>query len=484
MVEHAFVLADFGSTFTKVAAVEAGTGRLIARADHPTTVQNDVMIGYRSALEAIAPALGDTNVATLACSSAGGGLKVAVVGLERDITTEAARRVALNSGGRIVATVSGEINADSTSELRSSRADVALIVGGTDGGNRDALLERACAVVATLPHAAAVVAGNAGSSLEAATILEQAGISTKVVANVLPRIGELVAGPARDAIRDAFITHVIGGKKLSSDPAFLDMVLMPTPDAVLQAVELLAGALTEAGSNRPVIVVDVGGATTDVYSVTPGSPESADRGFVPVPTLPARRTVEADVGVRWSAPGIVDAAAALGILSDEDTIRLGRAADGRCIDVSMLPVSEEELALDAELAALAVTVAILRHAGTQEMLLERGGMELHREGPDLRGPALLVLTGGVFRFQGPEMVEKLTMATFDSFDRRHHLLPSDLDIVTDSEYLLATCGLLTSRDGNAALGLLRSALPGLFTTIDTHKTLDPQIERRPRSGPE
>ena len=94
MVERAFVLADFGSTFTKVAAVEAGTGRLIARADHPTTVQNDVMTGYRSALETIASALGNadvTTLATLACSSAGGGLKVAVVGLERDITTEAAR---------------------------------------------------------------------------------------------------------------------------------------------------------------------------------------------------------------------------------------------------------------------------------------------------------------------------------------------------------------------------------------------------------
>ena len=310
-------------------------------------------------------------------------------------------------------------------------------------------------------------------------ILEQAGISTKVVANVLPRIGELVAGPARDAIRDAFITHVIGGKKLSTDPMFLDMVLMPTPDAVLRAVELLAGALGDAGSNRPVIVVDVGGATTDVYSVTPGSTESADRGFVPVPTLPARRTVEADVGVRWSATGIVDAAAELGILSDEDVVRLGWAADRRSLDVSMLPVSEEELALDAELAALAVTVAILRHAGTQEMLLEHGGMELRREGPDLRGPALLVLTGGVFRFQGPEMVEKLTMATFDSFDRRHHMLPSDLDIVTDSEYLLATCGLLALRDSSAALGLLRSALPGLFGTPDTQIRTTNNVARHP-----
>jgi hypothetical protein len=528
MVERAFVLADFGSTFTKLSAVEAGSGRLIARSDHPTTVSDDVMVGFRSAFEVLAPFLdkslnaaggsasgsanasasgaGDADsrhagapvkVETLACSSAGGGLRVAVIGLERDITTEAARRVALNSGGRIVATVSGAINADSTQLLRSSAADVALIVGGTDGGNRDALLERACAVVATLPHAAAVVAGNTSSSAEAASILERAGIETTVVANVLPRIGELVPGPARDAIRDAFISHVIGGKKLSADPAFLDMVIMPTPDAVLRAVELLAAALHQLGSTRPVIVADVGGATTDIYSVASASTEGGDRGFAPVPTLRARRTVEADMGVRWSAPGIVEAAASLGLITEHDERRLAPAAARRSADVWMIPDSgrldsghpdsgrpdsghadsghpdsghadsghpdsDQEGAIDGELAALAVTVALFRHAGTQEMTLARGGMELQREGPDLRGDALLVLTGGVFRAHGGEKVEKLTTASLDNFDRRRHLLPSELEIVVDSEYLLAACGLLATRDAGAALGLLRGALPALF----------------------
>jgi hypothetical protein len=109
-----------------------------------------------------------------------------------------------------------------------------------------------------------------------------------------------------------------------------------------------------------------------------------------------------------------------------------------------------------------VTVALFRHAGTQQMTLVRGGMELRREGPDLRGPALLVLTGGVFRAHGSEQVEKQTMAALDSFDRRSHLLPSELEVVVDGEYLLAACGLLARRDLGAALGLLRGALPGLF----------------------
>ena len=139
----------------------------------------------------------------------------------------------------------------------------------------------------------------------------------------------------------------------------------------------------------------------------------------------------------------------------------------RAADVWMIPGSDDESAVDesdvdAELAALAVTVALFRHAGTQEMTLERGGMELRREGPDLRGPALLVLTGGVFSANGSEQVEKLTMAALDTFDRSRHLLPSDLEVLVDTKYLLAACGLLASRDRGAALGLLRGALPALF----------------------
>jgi uncharacterized protein (TIGR01319 family) len=392
---------------------------------------------------------------------------VAVIGLERDITTEAARRVALNSGGRIVATVSGELGDAAAETLRASMADIALIVGGTDGGNPGAVVDRARAVAATLPRAAAIVAGNACSAAEAAVILERAGIETTVVANVLPQIGVLVAAPARDAIRTAFIRHVIGGKHLSSESGFSEIVLMPTPDAVLAAVELLAGALQVGNEPRTVIVADVGGATTDLYSAA-GSSHSGDRGFVAVPTLPVRRTVEADIGLRWSAPGIVESAAALGLISTEDEARLRPAASRRAAQPWMLAAGDEDGALDAELAALAVTVALLRHAGEQELMLARDGMEVRRDGPDLRGRALLVLTGGVFRARGGAFVETRTTAALDSFDRRRHLLPSALEVVVDHDYLLAGCGLLATRDRDAAGRLLRSALPALFEVEASH----------------
>lgn len=460
---RAFLLADFGSTFTKLIAVEAGTGRLLARSDHLTTVDSDVMVGYRAALSDLEALLTDDGgVEMLACSSAGGGLRVVVVGLERDITTEAARRVALNSGGRIVAMVSGDVDSDTLETLRASAADIVLIVGGTDGGNASALIEGAQAVAAALPRAAAVVAGNAASADAAAELLERAGIQVSVVANVLPEIGTLVAAPAREAIRAVFIHHVIGGKHLSSESDFLEMVLMPTPDAVLGAVELLAETFGVSLGSRPIIVVDVGGATTDVYSAAGTSSSTSDRGFVPVPTLPTRRTVEADLGLRWSAPGVVDAALDLGLISAEDEARLRPAASRRAAEPSMLPADDEDRAIDAELAAMAVAVALLRHAGVQQLTLERDGMGIRREGPDLRGQALVVLTGGIFRAQGGAFVKTRTTAALKAFDRGRHLLPSTLDIIVDRDYVLAACGLLATRDRNAAKRLLYSALPALF----------------------
>ncbi len=419
------------------------------------------MAGYRTARKELA--LSDevqVGIETLACSSAGGGLRVAVVGLERDITTEAARRVALNSGGRIVATVCGDLSDPGALDtLHTSGADVALVVGGTDGGNATALVEGAAAVAAALPGASAVVAGNADASRAAADVLRTAGIETEVVANLLPEIGTLVAAPARDAIRRAFIRHVIGGRHLSREPEFLGMVMMPTPDAVLAAVELLSELAVGGDEPRPIIVVDVGGATTDVYSTTGAENPTSDRGFVPVPTLPTRRTVEADLGLRWSAPGVVEAARDVGLVSDEDFARLMAEADRRSREPGMLPSDETGLAVDAELASLAVAVSLVRHSGVQQLMIERDGVNVKHEGPDLRGEALVVLTGGVFRAQGGEFVESRTVALLEVFDRRRHLLPSAFDVVVDRDYVLAACGLLVTRDRPAAKNLLHSVLP-------------------------
>src|SRR3954468_9610708 len=139
-VSRHVVCVDVGSTFTKAALVDAEHGALVATAASATTSGTDVMEG----IEACRTELGVTSdVATLACSSAGGGLRLAVVGYERVVTAEAGHRGGLSAGGPGVHVAPGELTPVGVAELRASRPDVVLLVGGTDGGNADVLCHNA-----------------------------------------------------------------------------------------------------------------------------------------------------------------------------------------------------------------------------------------------------------------------------------------------------------------------------------------------------
>ena len=311
-LQEAVVCVDVGSTWTKAALVDTAEGRLLARAQHHTTlpgpVHADVLEGLDACLERLAashPTARDAEVR--ACSSAGGGLRIGVVGNEELVTAEAGRRVALSSGGRVVAVVAGGAGAD-LRPLLDSRPDVVLLVGGTDGGDSEVLL-RCARALAGCPWPV-VVAGNREAGAEVAALLDAAGTSCTTTANVLPRIGVLEPEPARRAIREAFLGHVIGGRELSSGPRFGDLVRGATPDVVLTAVEALADLPARDREQRPgVVVVDVGGATTDVYSVVPlpEEPDAAGLARDVVAATRANRTVEGDLGLRWSSTGTVAA---------------------------------------------------------------------------------------------------------------------------------------------------------------------------------
>src|SRR5262249_4313620 len=150
-------------------------------------------------------------------------------------------------------------------------------------------------------------------------------------------------GPARAVIRRVFLDHVIGGRKLSRSGRFRDLVRAVTPDAVLDGVAALAHALAVADPDAgAVLVVDVGGATPDVCSAVthPGEENLPPRHAVA--ELPERRTVEGDLGVRWSAPGVVAAAAAGGLPADG----LAGPAERRAADPPYLPDDPAEAALD------------------------------------------------------------------------------------------------------------------------------------------
>ncbi|MFF5081383.1 glutamate mutase L [Actinoplanes sp. NPDC000266] len=402
---------DVGSTYTKAALISLSSGRLVRRAEVPTTTASDVLAGLDEAVAAV-DGLGSP---LYVCSSAGGGLRLAVVGYESLVTAEAGHRVGLSAGAQVVHVAAGPLSGPDISGLRASRPDVILLVGGTDGGDGDVLLHNARRLGNARIKVPVVVAGNADVRAEAAALLHGPVI---VASNVLPKIGVLDPGPARAAIRDVFLQHVIGGKRLSKGKRFTSLVRAATPDAVLAGVELLAD-VTGAG----VLVVDVGGATTDVYSalLPDAESESGPRRDV-AGTLWRSRTVEGDLGVAVGAPGTIAAAA---------TEKLARIKDG-----------------DRGLAAAAATIALRRHARGHSS----GPGQPRTGGRDLRDVRLVVGSGGVLRHGGGAYVLDAVL----SDTAGGWAAPSGARTVVDEQYVLAAAGLLANDHPHVAATLVNS----------------------------
>lgn len=414
---------DIGSTWTKGALVSPA-GDLLGTAQHPTTPP-EVLRGIDAVTNALGPA-----ERTLACSSAGGGLRLAVVGQERLISAEAGYRVALSAGAKVVHVSAGPLDGAGIRALRAAAPDVVLLVGGTDGGDRSVLLHNARRIGANRIACPIVLAGNAEARPEALDLL--AGRTVVPTANVLPDVGELAPGPARAAIRDVFLEHVIGGKGLSRGPRFRGLVRAVTPDAVLGGVSRLAAQDREGA----VLVVDVGGATTDVYSAvsTVEGPERA------VALPPDRRTVEGDLGMRWSAPGVVAEAVAEKLIDKAEAAALGEEAAARAADVTWLP---DDPTADLRLAGLAAVLAIRRH-----LRLVEGSL-----GP--QGVGLLVLSGGVFRHaESTEDVERVLRA-----DPVLRPILRNAAATVDRDYVLAPAGLLAEAGHAAAADRLLTSFP-------------------------
>ena len=407
---------DIGSTWTKGALV-AADGTLLGTAQHPTTPP-EVLDG----IAWVTGRLDAQDLPVLACSSAGGGLRLAVVGQERLVSAEAGYRVALSAGAKIVHVVAGQLDGAAIRELRASAPDLVLLAGGTDGGDRSVLLHNAKRIAANRLRPPIVLAGNADARAEAEAMLRETGRTVVATGNVLPDVGELAPGPARAAIRELFLRHVIGGKGLSKGTKFRDLVRAVTPDAVLSGVSRLAAILAarEAGA---VLVVDVGGATTDVYSAVSTVDENAMARTVALPA--DRRTVEGDLGMRWSAPGIVAESQVERLDTEQD---LTDEAQKRAANVDWIPDDDHGHDVDATLAGLAAVLAVRRH-----LRLVDGQL-----GP--KGAGLLVLSGGVFRHATPERLK----AVEDRLRADPVLRPilRNADVVVDTRYVLAPAGLL------------------------------------------
>jgi uncharacterized protein (TIGR01319 family) len=454
------VLADFGSTYTKVTVVDGSDGTLVARGSTLTTVDTDVMDGLGSVLEALAVELHPLSLENvIACSSAGGGLRLGVVGLEDELTAEAGRKAALSAGARVVTVVSGGLSGERLTALLAERPDIVLLTGGTDGGNRSCLLESARVLSDSSLSVPVVVAGNSDAQAEAIEILLSSGHRAVATPNVMPDIGLIDEGPVRTEIRELFVHHVIGGKKLSRGEAFGSLVRMPTPEAVLRATELLARGHGRVKGLGDLAVVDVGGATTDVHSAV-GLRGAMNGGYARsvLPDPPVSRTVEGDLGLRWNATGIVEAARKARLLAPEELQRLHGAAETRAADPAFLPEDSTQAREDVLLASLAAGIALQRHAGELRVTLSPDGATLRRTGKDLRSVGTLVGTGGIFVHAQRHSLREVLTPSYLLAPGRTYLLPVRPRVVVDREYVMAAAGLLVSDHPAAAAALLEEHL--------------------------
>ncbi len=458
------ILIDIGSTFTKVSAVDLETARFLGRFQAPTTPAN-VNDGLQEALAGLGDQLAKVGISgtaverarKLACSSAAGGLQMVAIGLVTDLTAEAARQAALGAGARVLKTYAYELTDADRDEIAQLQPDIILLAGGTDGGNHTTIIHNA-QVLATLDlNVPVVIAGNRSVAPEVAGYLKNS-FNTYITANVMPEIGRLDVEPARQVIRQVFMDTIVQAKGLAKAEELIEGIFMPTPAAVLRAGTLLSKGAPGLAGWGDLLIVDVGGATTDVHSLGMGHPSRSGTVMRGLPEPFAKRTVEGDLGVRVSALPLVEAVGAEVIAShlgwDPEEVR--GAAAKITANQDYLPQTSEDVEFDQALGYFAAKTAVGRHAGRLSEVYTPTGAVWIQEGKDLSQFRAVIATGGVF-INSSAPAAMLEGAARDNSDPLA-LKPVDPVYYLDGDYLLAAAGLLAEDYGQAAFRLMEHSL--------------------------
>jgi len=444
--DELIVLGDLGSTFTKVACVTR-QGLLLSRSVSKTMRQS-LARGFTRAREQVLrnvlpPGLPATEVTAIACSSAAGGLRLCVVGKEATLTVQAGRQAASTAGARITSCyATAELLTETAAGFAAAAPDIVLLTGGANQGDKNSIIASAGAICRLAPDLPIIVAGNEEAYPQLQRMLSGRGM-VQFVPNVMPQVGTLDAGPAQEAIRSMFAEHVMGRGRYLSASVLSGVVRMPTPSAVLAG----ACALSDLGDRYPPlrnpVVVDVGGATTDVHAVLDGA---------------ATRTVEGDLGLRENADALLGAGCGLGLVSAGDD-SLDHAVAHRREHRDYIAGDSAETEIDRRLAGLACTIALERHAGRFRVLTEPDGGVVTKTGHDLRRATSIIATGGIF--QHAAHPERIVSAALQTARARRALVSASLTVSADRNYVLWAVGLLASESPAAARRLAEREFTGM-----------------------
>ena len=452
------IATDCGSTTTKAILIgkKEDSYRLIARGEAPTTVEapfEDVTRGVLNAFreveeltgikildgeKIVKPAKEEEGVdAYVSTSSAGGGLQMLVAGVVKSMTAESAARAALGAGAivmEVIASNDGRMPHERVELIRRLRPDMILLAGGVDGGTKKHVIELAELIAAAEPRPRfgvgyklpVIYAGNKDAREDIQKILGDK-VALYIVDNIRPVLERENLRPARDKIHELFMEHVMqhapGYKKLMS---WTDVPIMPTPGAVGLLVEKVARK-----NNIEVLGVDIGGATTDVFSVFQGV---------------FNRTVSANLGMSYSISNVMVEAGIKNILRwvpfhiEESDLR--NRIRNKMIRPTTIPQTLEELIIEQAIAREALRLAFQHH---KAMAVGLKGVQQQRTISDafaqtmtgetlvnMMTLALIIGSGGVLshaprRQQAALMMldafqpEGVTMLTVDSIFMMPHL---------------------------------------------------------------
>jgi len=442
------LVAEIGSTTTVVNAFDCidtdapifiGQGQAAT-----TTLAGDVTVGLYQAIACLEKSLGAELAwqEMVASSSAAGGLRMTVHGLVYEMTVKAAQEAALGAGANIYWVTAGELSDADIDTIERTKPNIILLAGGVDYGERTIVIANARRLSHLTWPIPIIYAGNTAVSDEVRNILATGGIPVTIIDNVYPRIDQLNIEPTRRAIHDVFEKHIVEAPGMQKLRELVTGSIIPTPGAVMQAAQLLRESIGD------LMVLDVGGATTDVHSVAEADPEIASILVGPEPF--AKRTVEGDLGVYVNADNVL-------ALCDISKLceQLGCTPQELITLRTPLPSTDKENFFAGYLTNMAVQTAVNRHVGSIEYIYGPTGRLTVARGKDLTGVKWIIGTGGALT-RLPAGLDILT--NINASSSSNLLLPRQGRVLIDRHYIMASAGMLARKYPRAALSILQQSL--------------------------
>lgn len=444
------LVAEIGSTTTVVNAfsnINSPKPIFLGQGQGPTTVlEGDVTVGLEMALSDLAKNLGESKIEyteMFATSSAAGGLKMSVHGLVYDMTVRAAKEAALGAGAVLKNLTAGPLKDRDLEEIIRLNPNIIMLAGGVDYGEEEIVFDNAKKLAQIPMEVPFIYGGNVKIASQVKELFNRAGKTIEIIENVYPKIDELNVGPAREVIQQVFEEHITKGPGMEKTRSLVTGTIIPTPGAVMKAAMALSQELED------LVVIDVGGATTDVHSVTEGSDEM--NKFLVSPEPREKRTVEGDLGVYVNSENIVNM-----VGKEKLALRLGIKPEEINSLIKPIPATKDEKAVSEALTQIAVETAMNRHAGKLKVLYGPSGRYKIVEGKDLTQVKWIIGTGGALTRlpKGPEILENVKKNI-----KGDMLLPKENSrVLIDHHYNMAVLGAMSVKFPKESVALMRDSL--------------------------